>query len=58
MKIEYWPIYVTDTGTIFCDFDNCIEEYEFSEIGRRTNIGELIKALKQHSITVHGIELE
>lgn len=56
MKLEDWPLYVTDSGYVQCYYDICMEEWH-ANITRRTSFGEVKKAIILHAREVHNIEL-
>jgi hypothetical protein len=54
-----WPVYVRDDGVITCSQPGCEEEgWDWSEIGRRTNVRAFFEALVLHARQQHGIKLE
>lgn len=59
MKVSEWELYIQDYGQVYCNQPGCPDEgdWNWSPIGRRTNMGEFLKELKRHAKVDHGIHL-
>lgn len=46
------PLYINDYGVVMCYAGSC--DFTYEEIGRRTNLAELVELMKVHYREVHN----